>query len=266
MLRAKLKNIKWIKSLYDSFRMSSIWLASKQQRLDRKELERIIPDISDQYNTSVLDTKYLNLKVRAVHAFQIDLVKRTCKDNYYISDVGDSSGNHIIYAEYFFKNLSSTSVNVDSKAIRKINSKGLHAEKANAEEYVEYAAKVDLTFLFQTLEHFENPISFLKKAKNHTKYMIITVPYLKNGRVGFHHLRSKNHPFWKGCPEDVHYYELSPKDWKLIFEFIGWKVEHEIIYYQYPRWIPIISWLLKRYWRKFDFEGFYGMILKNAKE
>jgi len=265
MLRTKLKNIKWIKSLYDSFRMYSIKLASKQQRLDRKELEFIIPDITEQYNTSVLDTKYLNLKVRAVHAFQIDLIKRICKDGYYISDIGDSSGNHIIYTEAFFNNIISTSVNSDSKAVKKIRSKGLHAEKRTAEDYVENVKEADLVFLFQTLEHFENPISFLKKAKNHTKRMIITVPYLKNSRVGFHHLRDTNHPFWQGEPEDLHYYELSPEDWKLIFEFTGWKVKYEKIYYQYPRWVPIVSWLLKRYWRRFDFEGFYGVILTNEK-
>ncbi|KKM65554.1 hypothetical protein LCGC14_1490120 [marine sediment metagenome] len=261
MLRTKLKNIKWVKFLYDSFRMSSIWLAGKQQRLNYQELINIIPDISEQYNTSVLDTEYLNLKVRSVHAFQMDLIKRICKDNYYLSDIGDSSGNHIIYTKRFFNNIISTSVNCDSNAIKKIKSKGLYAEKVSAEDYVREVGEVDLTFLFQTLEHFENPISFLKKAKNHTKYMIITVPYLKNSRIGFHHLRDKNHPFWKGDPEDIHYYELSPEDWKLMFEFTGWKVKYEKIYYQYPRWIPFVSWLLKKYWRRFDFEGFYGVIL-----
>lgn len=60
--------------------------------------------------------------------------------------------------------------------------------------------------------------------------------------------------------EDVHIFELSPKDWKLLVEFSGWEVVSEKIYYQYPKW----HWLYftKYLWKKFDFEGFYIMELK----
>lgn len=60
--------------------------------------------------------------------------------------------------------------------------------------------------------------------------------------------------------EDVHIFELSPNDWRLLAEFSGWEVVSDEIYFQYPKW----HWLYftKFLWRKFDFEGFYIMELK----
>jgi len=60
--------------------------------------------------------------------------------------------------------------------------------------------------------------------------------------------------------ENTHIFELSPEDLQLLFKFAGWSVVFERIYLQYPRkhWLRIT----KNYWRMFDFEGFYGVILK----
>ncbi len=60
--------------------------------------------------------------------------------------------------------------------------------------------------------------------------------------------------------ENTHIFELSPEDLQLLFKFAGWSVVFERIYLQYPKkhWLRIT----KRYWMMFDFEGFYGVILK----
>ena len=44
-----------------------------------------------------------------------------------------------------------------------------------------------------------------------------------------------------------------------LFKFSGWKVEKDLIYYQYPQKHPL--WLTKYIWKKLDFEGFFGVIL-----
>lgn len=268
-LRRELKKVVWVKSLYDKFRSASICLALYQQKLSIGLLESIIPDISDQYNTSNLDYEYIQLKVRAVHAFQIGLVRRVVPGDCHITDIGDSSGNHLTYIKALFPGVSSVSVNIDRTAVDKIESKGHYAVCLSAEDWVQLTThSTDIVIMFQTLEHLENQIEFLRKAKRsfyRLRYMIITVPYVKKSRVGMHHLRDSLNPFWKGTPEDVHTFELCPEDLKLLCEYTGWEVEYERIYYQYPRYIPVVSWLLKHYWRRFDFEGFYGIVLRKKE-
>lgn len=89
---------------------------------------------------------------------------------------------------------------------------------------------------------------------------MITVPYLKKSRVGLHHLRSGEARAIYA--EDEHIFELSPEDWTLLILHSGWKVVWSEKYYQYPRSMPIISFLFAYYWRKTDFEGFWGAILE----
>jgi hypothetical protein len=264
-MRQKLKKIKFIKSIYDTLRITSIWLAAKQQRIDYKKLQEIIPDIEEQYTTTFLDNNYIKFKVRCQHTFQIYLARKYCGVGQYITDLGDSSGNHVLYLKYFFPRILTRSINVDKEAIDKIQKKGLEASKLSAEKFAKMGWYTDLLLMFQTLEHLENPVSFLKDLRKncHIDNFIITIPYMRKSRIGLHHLRSVYHTSTqKNTSEDVHIFELSPKDWKLLFEYTGWKVKHEKIYYQYPRWIPIISFLLKKYWQKMDYEGFYGVVLK----
>ena len=57
--------------------IKSIKKAVKEQKLDKilAQLEKIVPDITDQYSTFKIDNEYLKIKTRALHAFQISLVK-----------------------------------------------------------------------------------------------------------------------------------------------------------------------------------------------
>ncbi|MBA7592050.1 hypothetical protein ES708_34223 [subsurface metagenome] len=104
-----------------------------------------------------------------------------------------------------------------------------------------------------------NPAEFLYKiSKTNCKFFVITVPYLAKSRVGFHHIRNLQQ--CNVTPEDVHIFELSPSDWRLLFMHSGWSVVYDRVYLQYPRkgfWR-----FMKWGWRQYDFEGFYGVILK----
>jgi len=130
-----------IKPLLFQILARSIKSAIKEQGLEKYlvELEKIVPDITDQYSTFKIDNNYLRIKVRALHAFQVDLVLRAIK-NYYIPsetntvvDIGDSSGTHISYLKFFIPELLGDnegekwrfiSVNLDPVAIEKINNRG----------------------------------------------------------------------------------------------------------------------------------------------
>jgi len=45
-----------------------------------------------------------------------------------------------------------------------------------------------------------------------------------------------------------------------IFEFSGWQIVKEVRYTQYPKYNPLT--VFRYLWRKFDFDGFYGVVLK----
>jgi len=238
------------------------------------KLGEIVPDILHQYSTFKVDTLYLTKKVRGEHAFQISLVqeainilKRSTKDALTIADIGDSAGTHIQYIKALFnQNIRSISINLDPEAVNKIRKKGLEAICTRAEEIGEkYNITADIFLCFETLEHLMNPAEFLYKlSKTNCDLLLITVPYLKKSRIGLHQIRNLNKQSLSRkkimSAENTHIFELSPEDLQLLFKFAGWSIAFERIYLQYPRkhWLRIS----KNYWRMFDFEGFYGVILK----
>ena len=253
----------------------SLILARKQQKLTSIffRLRKIIPSLDDQYSSFKIEGAYLTNKVYNLHSFQINLALEVLSSleqtkERILVDIGDSSGTHITYLENILDNIKAFSVNMDSEAVTRIRTKGLKAIHSSAEEvhkHPEINRNVDTFLCFETLEHLEDPINFLRNLyeKSECKQLVITVPYLLKSRVGLHQIRNwgKGMPF---NPETTHIFELSPDDWKLIFNFSGWKVKKEKVYLQYPNW-PLISFL-KYLWRYKDFEGFYGVVLeKNPK-
>jgi hypothetical protein len=234
-----------------------------------------VPDISDQYTIAKSESKYVITKLRAQHSFQIGLaqkaIKKLEKGILNIVDIGDSSGTHLRYLMHLFpKKLKTLSVNIDPVAVSKIQEKGLTAIHSTAQDLKNHpdynGDKVDIFLSFETLEHLLNPIEFLTSiSKNsNNNLMVITVPYLAKSRVGLNQLRNPN-DLREMFPENTHIFELNPSDWRLLFEFSGWKVLHEEIYLQYPPyWHPLS--LTKFLWRRYDFEGFYGVVLKACDE
>jgi hypothetical protein len=259
---------------YESIPIRSIRAALREQGLSPiyDQLVNIVPDITHQYSSFDIDTEYLRTTVRAQHAFQISLVNEALslpefapEEPLTIADIGDSAGTHIQYIKGLFqdRDIRSLSINVDGEAVKRIQEKGLEAVRARAEDLPSHSIKADIFLSFEMLEHLMNPFEFLKKIANTPcKLLILTVPYLASSRVGLHHIRhnQKN----KMTPETTHIFELSPDDWRLIFKHSGWGIIKEKIYYRYPK-NPLFKFWLKDYWRKHDFEGFYGVILKQDK-
>ncbi len=253
----------------------SIRAALREQKLSPiyHQLAEIVPDITHQYSSFDIDTEYLRTKVRAEHSFQIalasealQLIHNSPEATPTIVDIGDSAGTHLQYIKGLHqdRNLHCLSIDISSEAVKRIKGKGLEAICIRAEDLMSLSIEADMFLSFEMLEHLMNPCGFLRglSEKTNCKAFVVTVPYLARSRVGLHHIRHN----LKGSvnPENTHIFELSPLDWRLIFKHSGWAIQADKIYLQYPKRSPF-CFLLKRYWRRLDFEGFYGAILKPDK-
>ncbi|MDO8603554.1 MAG: methyltransferase domain-containing protein [Candidatus Omnitrophota bacterium] len=247
--------------------VNSLKKAAREQGLDKLvvRLEDVVPDISGQYSTFKLNSAYMRAKVRNMHAFQIALFNRIVEkfQACTIVDLGDSSGTHLQYIiglNAQNKDIKCLSVNLDAKAVERIKAKGLDAINARIEDLDEYSVKADIIMCFETLEHLMDPCSFLYQLslKTGAEYLIVTVPYLKTSRVGLHHIREDRQE--DVCAENTHIFEFSPEDWRLILKHSGWSIVEEKIYLQYPK--RSFFRITKPIWKRFDYEGFYGFILK----
>ncbi|MFH1593911.1 MAG: hypothetical protein ABID09_04375 [Candidatus Omnitrophota bacterium] len=229
------------------------------------KLKEIVPDITNQYTMFTLDTEFLRIKARNTHAFQISLVDKVMREfqKASIVDIGDSAGTHLQYIMGLYskeKDINVLSVNMDPEAVERIKARGLTAINARAEDINDHNINADLFLCFEILEHLADPAGFLHKlsSKTDAKRLIITVPYLRKSRVGLHHIRGHHKDVINA--ENTHIFELCPEDWKLIVKHAGWKIVDESVYLQYPK--RGLLWVTKPLWKKFDFEGFYGMVLK----
>lgn len=235
-----------------------------------KRLREIVPDISNQ-EESERETfnDYCELKRRLLQSFQCNMMLKALenlqKSTITVVDIGDSAGTHMLYLKELTKskfNIDTISVNLDPRAIKKIEARGLKAILCRAEELDLGEKKIDLFTSFQMVEHLHDPAIFFRRLakKSHCNKIVMTVPYLKESRVGLHHIRNMRDKII--FAEDEHIFELSPEDWTLLLLHSGWKVVYSDIYYQYPRRIPVASQVFSWYWRNTDFEGFWGAILE----
>ena len=230
----------------------------------REKLKKIVPDISKQYSAFQIDTPYLETKVRNMHAFQVLLIDKIINEfeEINIVDIGDSAGTHLQYLKGLYSDVMKIrclSVNLDSGAIDRIKSKGLEAIHSRAEDLGNYSVDADVFLCFEMIEHLMNPTQFLYdlSVKTKAKYLILTVPYLSQSRVGLHPIRLNKHGNINA--ENTHIFELCPKDWELLFRLSGWRIDYEQIYLQYPKKHYLRA--MKHLWKKYDFEGFYGVRL-----
>ena len=265
----------WIKHVEGLICTKSIRAAVREQELLSiyHQLTEIVPDITHQYTSFDLDSEYLKTNVRAMHSFQIALVNEALQfidsspeDTLTIVDIGDSAGTHLQYVKGLHqdRNLRCLSIDIDSEAVRRIKEKGMEAICARAESLPSLSIDADIFLSFEMLEHLMNPCGFLHELseKTNCKAFVVTVPYLAHSRVGLHHIRHNQKR--SVTPEEAHIFELSPEDWRLIFRHSGWAIQADKIYLQYPK-RSLFRFLLKRYWQRRDFEGFYGAILKPDK-
>lgn len=260
---------KQLRSGLEYLQSVSLRIALKEQGLWNlyDQLGRIVPDLKKQYTSFDVDSEYLLLNVRGMHAFQIALVNEAIRsiagsdEPAVLVDIGDSAGTHIRYLQELHKNreLRCLSVNVDKEAVRRIREKGLEAVLARAEDLPSLGVTAGIFISFEMLEHLPNPIQFLKNLSYNTscQTLVVTVPYVLQSRIGLHQIRKnmrKPHN-----PENTHIFELCPDDWRLLFRHAGWAIRSEKVYLQYPRYGTFR--LMKVVWRRLDFEGFWGAIL-----
>lgn len=261
--------------LYESLplRQKCVAAALREQGLQSlvDKLALIADDekIKHQYTSVGYDTlnhPYWVTKIRGQHAFQMLLVLNAVEKlgltgkPLTVVDIGDSAGTHISYLQKLLPEVRGLSVNLDPQAVAKIKERGLDAVCCRAEELDKYNIAADLLLSFETVEHLTDPIGFFHDLaiRAAAPYAVVTVPYCRASRVSLNYIRCQDR---RPQPaEDVHVFELSPEDWKLLFRFSGWETVADRIYYQYPR--RDLYRLTKTAWRNSDYEGFFGVVLR----
>lgn len=259
-------------AIIEWFNAASIKMAVKQQGLSGliNILRKIEPDISGQeYSGKAFFNDYWELKRRALQSFQVKLMLKAVEDlkmsDPVVVDIGDSAGTHMLYLKELTKdkyNIETISVNLDKEAIDKIKARGFKAILSRAEDLDLGGKQTDLFTSFQMIEHLHNPAIFLRRLAKRTscRRMLVTLPYMKRSRVGIQSVRNNSQKAVNA--EMEHIFELSPEDWKLLMLHSGWRVVHEEMYYQYPRRISFLRSIFSNYWKRADFEGFWGAIME----
>jgi hypothetical protein len=249
--------------------VSIVWGIRQQGlRALMEALRKYIPDISGQEFSDGPYNCYSEIKRRGLQAFQcqfmLDALAGIGKRVVSVVDVGDSAGTHMLYLRQLTQgkyDLQSLSVNLDPRAIDKIKSRGLEALLCRAEE-LKLDRTVDLFVSFEMLEHLHNPARFLRglSCRHESSRLLLTVPYLRVSRVGIYQVRqNKTGPIHA---EEEHIFELNPSDWTLLARHSGWKIVETRIYRHFPGRIPLLSPFLSFFWRRRDFEGFWGVLLE----
>lgn len=231
-------------------------------------------DLAKQYTEKAQHTPFRDIKIKNQQAFQVDFTKKaiekyilsTGKEELHVVDIGDSAGTHIKKLRKLMVHdnrptLHAVSVNLDPVAVDKIVRGGGTAVCCRAEDYVPENSRVDMYLSYEMVEHLHNPALFFYHLAKADKgdYMVITVPYVTQSRVALYNsMNGAKHI----TAEQEHIFELSPADWKKLILHAGWRTLQECIYFQYPQGIPGVSYILRKLWNRFDYEGFIGFVLK----
>lgn len=240
-------------------------------------LEAIVPDLTNQYSHVTLDQEHLRVLCRANHAFQMRLLLRAVDSipnaSATVVDIGDSSGTHMQYLRRLRpdREIETISVNLDPKAIAKIQAKGMRAVLSSAEDLDLGDKRIDLFVTFETAEHLLSPALFLYRLARSARAdrLLVTVPYLPRSRVALYSLRGLRRsiedntvnldrmPSSPVHAENEHFFELSPTDWKSLMLFCGWRPASDEVFQIAPR--HGLYSLARLYWRRVSFTGFLGI-------
>ena len=259
--------------IYQGLSYRSLLAAHKEQGMTELigKLRQILPDIQDQYtdpNYHNSFNSYWELKTRGLQAFQVGFVESCVRSlpprPRTLVDIGDSSGNHILYLQTLLGAALKRviSVNLDPVAVAKAKSKGIDARLIRAEE-LRLDHPVDLYTSFQMVEHLFDPVRFMHSLaqEGNAEHLIFSVPLRSRSQVGLHELR-RNYMDSPLTAEATHIFELSPEDWALLAQFSGWKLVRQQSYLQYPKNHPLF--LTKGLWNQYDFPGFWaGFFVKD---
>ncbi|MBL0348769.1 MAG: methyltransferase domain-containing protein [Elusimicrobia bacterium] len=252
-------------------------LAQREQGLSDlvRRLREIVPDIAGQESSEERRfNPYWELKRRGLQAFQcremlaaVESLGAGSPRGITVVDIGDSAGTHLLYLKALLgpdRPVETVSVNLDPRAIAKIRARGLKALLCRAED-LRLENPVDLFVSFEMLEHLHNPALFLRRlaCRDDASRLLLTVPYRRQSQVGLHHVRRNEAKTVHA--EEEHIFELSPRDWTLLFKHAGWRAVRSSTYVQYPRrWNPFWP-LLAWWWNRRDFEGFWSVQLERDR-
>lgn len=187
-----------------------------KRNLDRKlsiltPLQRGLLDQEDEashYGDYVLDEKGLQYLVQSETIDRIQFIQEnlSCPHDNCTADLGDSNG---IFLRLMGKN--GVSVNISDPTVRALHAKGLDAIKADIHHLPFRSNSIDTLFLFQTLEHVQNPILTLQEIARVCRHeLILSIPNVSKTNI-YGYRATTDKP-----SHQQHIFEFSPEDFTRI--------------------------------------------------
>ncbi len=236
---------------------------------------KVLPGLGDHYATIQIKDEEGLLRLRLLVCAQVLFVKKVIaylkthgqQVNSWV-DVGDSDGAaRLLFLASVDSGdaIKTLGINLEKEAVALIRSKGLEAEHMNAMDLHKKGIGCDLVSVFETLEHLPDPIGFLESMQEVVgQRLLISVPLIVRSRVGLRYLSKQWEPSKKPAYSNNHMFELSPTDWKKLFQHTGWAIDEEWKVRQYPR-RGLLKNVMQAAWRRISFEGYWFVSLKKDK-
>ena len=188
---------RWI---YEKIEIASLRKALKErcQTGLAAKLATIVPDRARQYSRTQEWSDFLEIEVRGMYAFQTRLMLKALRSppphEVTVVDIGDSAGTHMRHLKEVSQGhlrVDTISVSLDPRAVEKIKAQGLKAIPRRAEALDVPGVDIDLFTSCEMVKRLHNPpLLFYRLAiRSSCHEILITVPYLKTGRVELHFVR-----------------------------------------------------------------------------
>lgn len=121
----------------------------------------------------------------------------------------------------------------------------------------------DVIFCFQTLEHIDDPLKFLKTIKEYLKddgIIYIKVPNVLEATLSIY----KNKEYYDFYYKEPHLFYYSPKTLSNLMRKAGYK--GEVLPFQWYNFLNQMNWILAKKPQKSGADGMGNSILINSKE
>lgn len=138
------------------------------------------------------------------------------KEQGIIVDLGDSNGIFLRSCGH-----SGISVNISDPVVHSLRGKGMETIQADIEHLPFKTGSIQMVFLFETLEHVQNPISLLKEIGRISDNLILSVPYVTHT-----HTYPINYDLGRPIHQH-HIFEFNKEDLETIISHTPFKVCRE---------------------------------------
>lgn len=197
-----------------------------------------------------------------VQASRLARVKKYLGKNKRVLDVGASAGQFLKVIKPHVKEAVALEYNLDNAAFMR-KTLGIRAYTEPLEKTDLPEKYFDVIFCFQTLEHMDDPLLFLKTAKRYLKpggIISIEIPNLNEASISVYHNKAYEDFYYR----EPHLFYYTPKTLKLLMQKAGYRGKVES--FQWYNFVNQMHWLLVNGPQTSGYDGLKTPELVTAKD